>query len=76
MIIKAGGFKGGPQGPLVSDAASAASQPPAGYARKTVLRDSYWADIAVDAVSEEHRTPTSRKFTSIVVYYTTVHAVP
>ena len=34
MIIEAGGFKGGPQGPLVSDAASATSQPPAGYAHR------------------------------------------
>ena len=34
MIIEAGGFKGGPQGPLVSDAALAASQPPAGSAHK------------------------------------------
>ena len=77
MINEAGGggFKGGPQGPLVSDAAGAASQPPAGSAHQTVLRDSYWADTAADAVSEEHRTPTSRKFTSIVVYYTAVHAI-
>ena len=29
MIIDAGGFKGGPQGPLASDAALVASQPPA-----------------------------------------------
>ena len=76
MIIEAGGFKGGPQGPLVSDAALAASQPPAGSAHKTVLRDSYWADTAVDAVSEEHRTPTSRKCTLMVVYYTAVHFFP
>ena len=34
MIIEAGGFKGGPQGPLVSDAALAVSQPPAGSAYK------------------------------------------
>ena len=53
MIIKAGGSRV----PLVSDAALGASQPPAGSAHKTVLRDSCWADIAVDAISEEQRTP-------------------
>ena len=67
---------GARRAPLVSDAALAASQPPAGYAHKTVLRDSYWADIAVDAVSVEYRTPTSIKCTSIVMYYTAVHTVP